>query len=459
MKPYTSSSVLSLVLTETLLVAACVLVAAYAVLPVDPLVFFLYDEGLLRGAIIIGTVLAGFYLQDMYTDLRVLSRTVLLQQTLVALGPVFLVQALISYLSRDLMMPRWMLIFGCGMMFVVLPAWRILYAFFLRSAVYSERVLMVGLGSIARQIDKGLAERPQLGISVVGYVGNCGRGDEPQPPVQVLGELADLLDLVRREKPDRLIIALEGQSGVLPENDLLHLRLSGVRVQRAADLYEEVFNRVYLPDLHPAQLIFSPYLGPRPSLLLIQTVYSRLLAVLLLVLMAPAMALIACLVKLSSQGPVLYRQKRVGMGGRVFTLLKFRSMCDDAEAQVGPVWASKEDARITPVGRWLRLLRLDELPQLVNVLRGEMSLVGPRPERPEFVEVLTEKIPFYPLRLYVRPGITGWAQINHDYADSMEETAVKLEYDLYYVKHVTPALDAYVIFSTLKVILLGKGAR
>jgi len=177
------------------------------------------------------------------------------------------------------------------------------------------------------------------------------------------------------------------------------------------------------------------------------------------VVLLPLLPLVGILIKLTSRGPVLYRQKRVGMNGTVFTLYKFRSMYRDAEAGTGAVWASKDDPRITPVGRVLRKLRIDELPQMFNVLRGDMSIVGPRPERPEFVQSLTEEIPYYRQRLCVRPGITGWAQINHKYGDTFEETITKLEYDLYYIKNLAPALDLYIMLQTFKVMLLSRGSQ
>jgi exopolysaccharide biosynthesis polyprenyl glycosylphosphotransferase len=178
-----------------------------------------------------------------------------------------------------------------------------------------------------------------------------------------------------------------------------------------------------------------------------------------LVCSLPVMLLVAIAVKLSSPGPILYRQRRVGMSGRLFTLYKFRSMFVDAETRTGAVWAAKDDPRITPLGRILRRFRLDELPQFFNVVRGDMSIVGPRPERPEFVEMLAARIPYYRQRLAVKPGITGWAQINHKYADSELDAMLKLEYDLYYIKHLAPALDFYIIFHTLKVMLLQRGAQ
>jgi len=190
-----------------------------------------------------------------------------------------------------------------------------------------------------------------------------------------------------------------------------------------------------------------------------QAMYSWILGLAGFIIGLPLMVAVALAVKLFSKGPVFYRQTRVGRGGVPFTLYKFRSMYPDAEVKSGAVWATKDDPRVTPIGRWLRKLRLDEMPQLFNVIRGDMSLVGPRPERPEFVQMLQEKIPYYRQRSCVKPGVTGWAQINHKYGDTVEDVTIKLEYDLYYIKNLAPSLDAYILFHTAKTVLLGRGAQ
>jgi exopolysaccharide biosynthesis polyprenyl glycosylphosphotransferase len=190
-----------------------------------------------------------------------------------------------------------------------------------------------------------------------------------------------------------------------------------------------------------------------------QGMYSWILGLAGFIIGLPLMVAVALAVKLFSKGPVFYRQTRVGRGGVPFTLYKFRSMYPDAEVKSGAVWATKDDPRVTPIGRWLRKLRLDEMPQLFNVIRGDMSLVGPRPERPEFVQMLQEKIPYYRQRSCVKPGVTGWAQINHKYGDTVEDVTIKLEYDLYYIKNLAPSLDAYILFHTAKTVLLGRGAQ
>jgi exopolysaccharide biosynthesis polyprenyl glycosylphosphotransferase len=245
----------------------------------------------------------------------------------------------------------------------------------------------------------------------------------------------------------------------MPVSELLELRLSGNMIEEAATVYERVCGRVCIKELRPSQLIYSGELGPRRQTMVYQNLENLVAATILAILSLPIMLITALAVKLSSPGPVLYRQQRIGMDGVPFTLYKFRSMSQDAEARTGAVWAAKDDPRVTRVGRIIRKLRLDELPQLFNVLGGEMSIVGPRPERPEFVKALSEQIPYYGQRHCVRPGITGWAQINYKYGDTLEDTITKLEYDLFYIKNLSFSLDTYVIFHTLKAMLLTRGAQ
>jgi sugar transferase (PEP-CTERM system associated) len=342
---------------------------------------------------------------------------------------------------------------------VSILAWRLFYSSYLLRALGEQRLLLLGRNDLALQIARHLAERPEYGMRVVGCLDSAS--DEATSPGGLvrLGGIAELREVASATKPDCIVVGLKERRGHVPLIDLLDLRFSGVKIEEAATTFESVFKRVSLHELRPGQLIYSGELGPRPGQVALQLAYSNLIALVGVILCAPLMLLVALAVKLSSRGPVLYRQTRVGWQGKPFTLYKFRSMYENAEAGTGAVWASREDPRVTRIGRWLRLLRLDELPQFFNVLRGEMSLVGPRPERPEFVEVLTETIPYYRQRHFVRPGITGWAQLNHKYGDSVEDAARKLEYDLYYIKHMSPALDAYIVFHTVKTMVLSRGAQ
>jgi sugar transferase (PEP-CTERM system associated) len=239
---------------------------------------------------------------------------------------------------------------------------------------------------------------------------------------------------------------------------LLEMKLDGVSFDHLASVYEELTGKIAVENLRPSWLIFSE--GFRKSALL--TSQKRLLDIVAagfgLILAAPIMVAVAAAVRLTSNGPILYRQQRVGRHGRVFTVNKFRSMFQNAEATSGAVWAQPGDSRVTPVGRFLRKARLDELPQLWNVLKGDMSLVGPRPERPEFVKQLAQQIPFYEQRHVIRPGLTGWAQVRYAYGASVEDALEKLQYDLFYIKNLSLALDLFIIFSTIKTVVLRRGA-
>jgi sugar transferase (PEP-CTERM system associated) len=276
---------------------------------------------------------------------------------------------------------------------------------------------------------------------------------------KVLGPMASLREIIQATNPDRIVVGMTERRERMPVSELLALRFAGHIIEEAASTYEKVCGRVCLKELRPSQLIYSGELGPRRASMFYQTVINLVVAAIGIVASMPIMLLTALAVRLTSAGPVLYRQVRVGMDGLLFTLYKFRSMRADAEAATGAVWACKDDPRVTPVGRIIRKLRIDEIPQLFNVLKGEMSIVGPRPERPEFVQALSEKIPYYRQRHCVRPGITGWAQVNYKYGDTLEDTVQKLEYDLYYIKNMSPSLDCYIIFLTIKAILLSRGSQ
>jgi sugar transferase (PEP-CTERM system associated) len=407
--------------------------------------------------ILTAAIIAGFYFQDLYGDIRVRSRILLVQQMCLSLGIAFLLQALLNYVDSTLVFPRWVMLLGSCFVLIAVPVLRILFSAVITSTFHAERVLFVGCSDLALRLVRRFRERPELGMTSIGFVGEPDAREAGGE--RCVGPVSDLREIVGRESPDRIVVALEERRGKLPYGDLMDLRFSGIQIEEAASTYETSFDRVCVERLRPAQLIFSSELGPRRSTLLLQSLYSTVIALFGVVATLPIAIVAAVLIKLTSRGPILYRQKRLGLMGAPFYVHKFRSMYDDAEARTGAVWAQKNDPRITPVGRWLRRFRIDEIPQLFNVLRGEMALVGPRPERPEFVEALEEQIPFYRQRLAVKPGITGWAQIQYKYGDTFEDTITKLEYDLYYIKNFQISIDLYILFHTLKVILLGKGAQ
>jgi sugar transferase (PEP-CTERM system associated) len=463
------TNVIALVISEAVLVLACYLLAAYWAMDTATEVFLFDDGGIWHIVIIAVVILLGIYLHDLYENYRIRSRTLLIQQFCMILGIAFLLQALANYGHwYAVLLPKWVMVYGSLLVLIVLPAWRVLFATFVAKAMGAQRLLFLGTSAAAREIMARVSERAEMGLSAVGYLDDAppslpGEVDLPTaagdlPGAPRLGTIEDLDEVVATQRPERIIVGMTERRQRLPVLRLLELRYSGIHIEDAANTYEAVFGRVSTRDLRPSQLIFSAELGPRPSSMSMQTLYSLIISVIGIVVTLPVMLAVILIVRFTSPGPVLFRQRRVGLNGAVFTLYKFRSMRADSEAETGAVWAKKDDPRVTPVGRWLRKLRLDELPQLFNVLRGEMSIVGPRPERPEFVAVLQEKIPYYRQRHCVKPGISGWAQINHKYGDTIEDAMIKLEYDLYYIKNMAVSLDAYIMFHTAKIMLLGRGA-
>jgi sugar transferase (PEP-CTERM system associated) len=291
---------------------------------------------------------------------------------------------------------------------------------------------------------------------IVGCLEDDTRGSHPGVPV--LGATSDLLALVERYRIDRIVVSLSDRRRHMPIQELLKAKLSGVRVEDAATTYERISGKILTEGTTPSWFVFSDGFRAARGTRAIKRAIDIVVAVVGLILAAPLMVLTALAIRLDSRGPVLYRQERVGENGRTFTLWKFRSMRVDAEGDT-PVWARGDDDRVTRVGRFIRLTRLDELPQLWNVLRGEMSFVGPRPERPYFVEQLTAVIPYYAERHAVKPGVTGWAQVKYRYGSSIEDAMEKLRYDLYYIKHLSILFDFTIVIDTVKVILSGKGAQ
>jgi sugar transferase (PEP-CTERM system associated) len=450
---------LALLLSEVALVTSAFIIACYFTLAYDPTVFLLYDNGLVRILLVTASVVIGLHFHDLYTNMYVKSRILLLQQLSLVMGVAFLAQGLISYASRALRMPIHLMVPGSFVAMLGIFSWRIVYSRYILGVVGAQRVLFVGGNPVIEAVGRHVAEHPELGLAVIGYVDDGAELGTERPGGKVLGPLSAVREIALEVAPDRIVVGMTERRGSMPVADLLELRFSGIFIEEASATYEAVCMRISTLELRPSQLVFSGELGPRRSIVLLQAAYNLVLAIIGTIVLAPVMLVVALCVKFSSPGPVLYRQTRVGLDNRLFTVYKFRSMNADAEAKTGAVWASKEDPRITPVGRYLRKFRLDELPQFFNVLRGDMALVGPRPERPEFVKTLSEKIPYYRQRHCVKPGITGWAQIMYKYSDTIEDTIAKLEFDLYYIKNVSPSLDSYIIFHTLKTMLLTRGSQ
>jgi sugar transferase (PEP-CTERM system associated) len=448
-----------LLVSEVLLITSAFILAVYLTLDVDPWVNLVYDGGLVHLIPVLVTILVGMHFNDLYSQFYVKSRIILLQQLCLVMGAAFLVQGLWSYLSPDMRVSARVMVVGSVLGVGAIYFWRVFFSAFAIHVLGRDRVLLVGGSPLLEDIARHLEEHPELGLEVAGYVEDAHQPGDCLPGGKVLGSMRDLTEIVQATHPNRLVVGMSERRNRMPVAELLELRFSGLFIEEAALAFERFCGRICLKELRPSQLVFSGELGPRPQSLVVQAVLNRLTAAAGLIVAAPIMALTALAVRLSSPGPILYRQVRVGMDDVPFTVYKFRSMRADAEAETGAIWASKDDPRVTKVGRVIRKLRLDELPQLFNTLKGDMSLVGPRPERPEFVHDLSKKIPYYRQRHCVRPGITGWAQINFKYGDTMEDTMMKLEYDLYYIKYMSLSLDTYIVFHTIKAMLLTRGSQ
>jgi exopolysaccharide biosynthesis polyprenyl glycosylphosphotransferase len=399
------------------------------------------------------------HLLDLYAEIRSVSPVALVLEILQAIGVAFIVEALLSYADQNWRLPLCVMIWGSVLALVTLSAWRLTYWHIFLRAFAKERILFVGINPVVEKVYEEFAKRPELGYTNLGYVDDYREPGSPLNGAKVLGPLKSLPEIAASTEPDRIVVGMTERRSRMPVQDLLDRRFSGIPIEDAATTHEDACKRICTRELRPAQLIFSGEMGPRHGMVVLQWFYSAALAFASALVVLPAMALAGLAMKLSARGPALFRQARVGRNGKVFTLYKFRSIYTNAEAGTGAVRASKDDPRVTPVGRWLRRTRIDELPQLWNVLQGDMSVVGPRPEWPEFVKVLAEKIPYYRQRHCVKPGITGWVQIHHEYGDSVEDTIAKLEYDLYYIKHISPTPDIYILFQTLKTVLTSRGAQ
>ena len=319
--------------------------------------------------------------------------------------------------------------------------------------------MIIGSGPLAKGIAKEIVERVDTGFEVIGFITDHSEGvGEKLVNPSVIGDQSQILNMATKEKVDRIIVAIEERRGKFPDAQLLECKMRGIAVEEGIEFYEHLTGRLQVESLRPSFLIFSGGFKKSKLTMWTKRVTGFALSLIGLILLSPFILVISILIKIDSRGPVFYKQERVGERGKIFRLLKFRSMVEGAEAN-GPVWAGKNDDRITRIGRWIRKWRLDEIPQMVNVLKGDMSFVGPRPERAYFVEKLREEIPFYDQRFYVKPGITGLAQVKYQYGASKDDALEKLRYDLYYIKNLSPLYDLLIIFETIKVVLFGKGAR
>ena len=372
---------------------------------------------------------------------------------LLVLGFVALGLSVVGFLFPQFLPGNGSLLAGIVILTFTLFLWRIAYAWIVQQPYFRQRVYVLGTGERAQRLLNGLRERSGLGIEVVGWTGNI-EGELTRESVA-----SHLMSVVRDHGVHRVIVAMPDRRGTLPVEELLALRLSQIKIEEATSWLEKITGRIEVDQLYPSWLIFADGFRFSAFNRMLRRTANLTAALVGLIFTSPILPLVALAVKFSSPGPVFYRQKRVGRGGTTFYCYKFRTMRRDAEADTGATWAADNDPRITRVGRFLRSSRLDEIPQLWCVLKGDMHFVGPRPERPEFVEWLSKEIPYYGVRHTVRPGITGWAQVQYKYGNTLEDAREKLQHDLFYIKNASLGLDFWIMFQTIKIVLLGRGAR
>jgi exopolysaccharide biosynthesis polyprenyl glycosylphosphotransferase len=401
--------------------------------------------------------LVSFYLAGLYDANRIVSLRSVCVASAIAVGVATLASVLVFYLLMSQKLGRLILLPVAAGIWVAVVFLRWGLVRLTARGYLSQRALVVGNGPEAAEAIQLVRDTPQPGIKIYGVIAETpGMIGKPIEGVPVVGELNDLSLAVETYNISQLIVATRPETEWAVLKRLRPLRYRGVVLNDLMSLHEQLAQEIQLNYVNDEWLMAASMNTSRLHITKMKRLLDVAVSLVGLIVSAPLCLLTAILLKLDSRGPILYTQERVGQDSRLFTLMKFRTMRVDAEAASGPVWAEHNDPRITRLGKWLRKLRIDEIPQLVNVLRGDMSLVGPRPERPAFVKELSEKIPFYGERLLVQPGVTGWAQVNFPYTSSIEETRRKLQYDLYYIKHMSFFLDCLILLKTVKIMLFAR---
>jgi len=465
---YIPKRTLLLGISEACLISLALVASALARLGAgEASLMITYQYGSLKILFVAVAFLTCMYYFDLYDSAIVGNRREVPVRLIQVMGVAYIVLGLLYYLYPPVKLGRG--IFHIGFLFIglLLLLWRRVFSAINSTPWLAERVVILGDGPLAESLLHEIESRPELGIRVaaraqmLGSANNPGNRKDGELPIALSQtSICEELAVDHHVRGiNRIVVAMEERRGKLPVDLLLSLKNRGVQVQDGNDVYESITGKVPIESIRLSCLLFSPGYYASRLFLIYKRLASLVTSIIGLLLSLPLLPFVVLAIKLSSPGQVLYRQSRVGRNGVVFRCYKFRTMRSDAEADSGPTWAKDDDPRITPVGKFLRKTRMDEIPQLWNVLKGDMSLVGPRPERPEFVAALNQKIPYYHLRHSIRPGITGWAQTLYKYGSSVEDAKEKLRYDLYYIKNMSAGLDLLIILSTFKIILLGRGAK
>ena len=401
------------------------------------------------------------YLNDLY-EFKIMDSNIDLASRLIqSIGITSITLAIIYFLWPDVIIGRWIFFASLIVLLLFLVSWRLLYSLVIRRKLFAEKAIILGSGELARDMLHEIKSRKDLSYDIVCAIANEKNQDMKDQfrDMSVHYGFDNICNLAEAENVKSVIVALDEKRGILPYEELLKCKVKGMDIIDGESFYERITGKLLVEKINPSWLIFADGFVKSKVSRAVKRLVGLLLSTLMLVLLSPLILLVAIAIKLDSPGAALFSQERVGEYGKTYTLHKFRSMRADAEKESGPVWASEEDPRVTRMGKIIRKLRIDELPQLWNVFKGDMSFVGPRPERPVFVEKLKKIIRYYNERFSVKPGVTGWAQIKYPYGASEEDALQKLKYDLYYIKNMSLVMDLIVIFHTAKIVLLGRGAR
>ena len=444
---------LILLIGEALIVWTSFLLGAIYCFRQDSYLVLNYEGGYVKILIFTLLVLLCSHWFDLYDTARLNSRGELYFRLLMVPGLLAFLLAGVSFIRPDFLLGNGSSAVGLVILTVALVGWRTGFTWLIQLPILIERVYVLGTGARAQRLVLGLRQNPEIGVEIVSWTGKV-EGALTREAVAT-----HLLEVVNRQKVHRVIVAMPDRRNTIPMQELLDLRMQGVKIEEATSWLERISGKIEVENLYPSWMVFGEGFRRSSLFRIVRRVVSIFISLVGLILALPLLPLIMLAIRLDSQGPVLYRQTRVGKNGRTFHVVKFRTMRTDAEALSGPQWAGNNDPRVTRIGRFLRSSRLDEIPQLWCVLRGDMAFVGPRPERPEFVEWLSREIPYYNVRHMVRPGLTGWAQVKYKYGSTVEDAREKLQYDLFYIKNASIGFDLLIMFQTIKTVLLKRGAQ
>jgi sugar transferase (PEP-CTERM system associated) len=458
---YFSITSFMFILGEGLLIYWAVFWAAYFIFDMDLELLSIQPMIWLKILLITIITQLSLYFNDLYEKKSIDNYIDLFTRLIQSVGITSIALAVIYFLFPSTMIGRWIFFISIILLLLFLVSWRLLYSFVMRRKLFAEKAIILGFGELARDILYEAGNRKDLSYEIDSVIAHEQNHDTRNQfkDISVHYGFDNIYDFVESKNAKNVIVALDEKRGLLPYDELLECKVRGVNIIDGEDFYERITGKILIEKINPSWLIFSDGFVKSKTVHLVTRIVGFIGALFGMIVLLPFIALVALAIRLDSRGPIFFRQERVGENREIFNLFKFRSMKADAEESTGPVWATDDDPRMTRVGKIIRKLRMDELPQIWNVLKGEMSFVGPRPEREYFVQKLEKKIPYYRERFTVKPGITGYAQVLYSYGASEKDALEKLKYDLYYIKNMSLILDLLVIFKTIKIVLLGRGAR